>query len=172
MTTTSSPTPIRPSAPTDPVDQLAWLVDRARISDLLVEFARTLDDRDWQGNTALYMPDGIFMVGDVLRLQGHAQLAMTGSERGLAQYHGTWHASSNHAIQIDGDTARTRSYLIGVHLLAGGTTHHADGGGWYDCTLQRTADGWRFTTVRLHEVWHAGQALPHVSAKPDLAATP
>ena len=30
----------------DTAAQVQWLVDRARISDVLVEFARTLDERD------------------------------------------------------------------------------------------------------------------------------
>jgi hypothetical protein len=149
-------------APSDPSAQLQWLVDRAQISDLLVEFARSLDERDWDANTALYVPEGVFMAGDVLRLEGHEQLQSTGSPRGLAQYAGTWHLSSNHAISIDGDSARTRSYLLGVHMLGGSSFSHADGGGWYDCTLRRTPEGWRFVTVRVHEVWNAGAPLPHV----------
>ena len=149
------------TAPTDSVAQLQWLVDRAQISDLLIEFARSLDEQDWEANTQLYVPDGTFSAGP-LRLEGHDQLRMTGSPRGLAQYRGTWHLSSNHAITLDGDTATTRSYLLGVHMLAGDTFDHADGGGWYDCTLTRTPEGWRFVTVAVHEVWNAGQPLPHV----------
>jgi ketosteroid isomerase-like protein len=148
--------------PTDSAAQLQWLVDRAQISDLLVEFARTLDERDWDAHIALYVPEGVFMVEDGFRLEGHAELRRTGTADGLARYPGTWHLSANHAISIDGDTARTRSYLLGVHMLDEDTFRHADGAGWYDCTLRRTADGWRFVTVRVHEVWHAGEPLPHV----------
>jgi ketosteroid isomerase-like protein len=150
------------SAPTDPAAQLQWLVDRAQISDLLVEFARTLDERDWDAHVALYAPEGVFMVEDGFRLEGHDELRRTGTADGLARYRGTWHLSANHAISIDGDTAHTRSYLLGVHMLDQDTFRHADGAGWYDCTLRRTADGWRFVTVRVHEVWHAGEPLPHV----------
>lgn len=153
--------PIQPVAPTDTASQLQWLVDRASISDLLVEFARTLDDRDWAANTALYVPDGVFSVGQVFALSGHDELMRTGTEQGLGQYHGTWHLSSNHAIEIDGDTARTRSYLLAIHLLGPDTFRHADGAGWYDCTLRRTADGWRFVTVNIREIWNAGEPLPH-----------
>ncbi len=142
---------------------VAWLVDRAHISDLLVEFARALDDRDWDAYAATYAPDGAFCIGDTVRIEGPEQIkAMTSGARGPGGYAGTWHLSANHAITIDGDTARTRSYLLGVHMLGGDTTHHADGAGWYDCTLRRTDDGWRFTEVRIHEVWHAGEPLPHV----------
>ena len=144
--------------------QVQWLVDRAHISDLLVSFARALDDRDWETYGLTYTVDGVFAIGDGVEFQGRSAIQdATASRRGLGGYAGTWHLSSNHAIAIDGDTASTRSYLIGVHMLGGGSRDHADGAGWYDCELQRTPAGWRFTRVQLHEVWHAGAALRHVS---------
>lgn len=148
--------------------QVRWLVDRALISDLLVEFARALDERDWEAYGATYTEDAVFEIGGALKLEGRAVIqGATASEKGVGGYAGTWHGSSNHAITIsydpDGDTATTRSYLHGVHLLGGSTFHHADGSGWYDCALRRTPDGWRFARVRIHEVWHAGEPLPHVT---------
>jgi ketosteroid isomerase-like protein len=151
---------------------LEWLVDRAHISDLLVEFAHALDERDWDGYAATYVEDAEFRIGPGHTLRGRDRIRdATASDRGLAQYTGTWHGSSNHAITVTGDTATSRSYLHGVHLLSGDTFHHADGSGWYDCALRRTADtglagGWRFVTVQITEVWHAGEPLPHVAAVP------
>lgn len=147
--------------------QVAWLVDRALISDLLVEFARALDERDWDAYAATYVEDGVLEIGDAVRFEGRATIrAVTASERGIGGYAGTWHGSSNHAITIDGDVATTRSYLQGVHLLGGSSFHHADGSGWYDCALRRAPGGWRFTRVHITEVWHAGEPLPHVSGPP------
>ena len=147
--------------PSDLSASVQLLLDRAAISDLLVEFARSLDERDWEANTQLYVPEGVFEVSGGFRLEGHEELRRTGSPRGLAQYAGTWHLSANHAINVTGNSATSRSYLIGLHLLGGGKTHHADGGGWYDCTFRRTPHGWRFVTVRITEVWTAGEPLPH-----------
>lgn len=143
-----------------------WLVDRAAIGDVVIEFARTLDAKEWDAHVALYLPDGTFSAGEHLSLRGHDELRRTSSARALGQYAGTWHLSSNHAIHIDGDRARVRSYLIGVHVISDDATDHADGGGWYDSTLVRTPDGWRFETVRITEVWRAGKTLPHM-APPD-----
>lgn len=64
-------------------DQLQWLVDRAEISDLLIEFARSLDEKDWGAHTALYAPDGVFTAGDALRLEGHTELRHIASPQGL-----------------------------------------------------------------------------------------
>lgn len=148
--------------PTGLAEQVAWLVDRALIGDLLVEFARTLDAREWEAHVALYAPDGVFEIPGATRFVGHEELMRTASPRGLGQYAGTWHLSANHAITIDGYQARVRSYLIGVHLLGGGPADHADGGGWYDITLRRTDAGWRFATVRITEIWQGSTPLPHV----------
>lgn len=152
--------------PDDLAAQVQWLVDRASIGDLLVEFARSLDEKDWEAHVALYVPDGVFMAGDSFRLEGHEQLTRTASPRALGQYSATWHLSANHAIDVDGDTARVRSYLIGVHVLGEDPAGHADGGGWYDSTLRRTPEGWRFVTVRINEVWQAGEPLPHMQPAP------
>ncbi len=147
---------------TDLETQVQWLVDRAAISDQLIEFARTLDEKEWDAHVSLYLPDGVFAAGEALRLQGHDELRRTASVHALGQYARTWHLSANHAITIDGDTARARSYLIGVHVISDEFTDHADGAGWYDSTLVRTADGWRFSSVRITEVWRAGKPLPHM----------
>ena len=146
--------------------QLQWLVDRAHISDLLGEFARALEAGGWDGEAAAYVEDAEFHVGTRGLHGGNA------SRRGR-QNVGTWHGSSDHAILIDGDVATSRSYLRGVHLLGGGTFHHADGSGWYDCTLRRTggtelAGGWRIVTVQIaeettEEVWHSGEPLHHLA---------
>ncbi|MFD5648735.1 nuclear transport factor 2 family protein [Streptomyces sp. NPDC127039] len=159
----ASAAPGTPKPPSDPTAQLQWLVDRAAIGDLLVEFARALDEQDWEAYVALYVPEGVMSPTESVRLEGHEQLRRVGGAQQLGRYRGTWHLSSNHAIHIDGDTARTRSYLLGVHMPGEDTFRHADGAGWYDCTLRRTPDGWRFVTVRIHEVWHAGEPLPHTA---------
>lgn len=96
--------------PTAP-HQLQWLVDRAAISDLLIDFARALDDRDWEGYAANYAEDGVLAISPTISHAGRAGLANFVAAS-LGKYAGTHHVSSNHAITLDGDTAATRSYLI------------------------------------------------------------
>lgn len=75
---------IAPQPPSDPQPQLAWLVDRAAIGDLLLDFARTIDDHDHAGYVAnfsehavLELPFGTF--------RGRAAIAAmpTPADRGL-----------------------------------------------------------------------------------------
>lgn len=150
-----------PNPPRDPAAQLQWLLDRAAISDLLIDFARALDDRDWAGYAANFAEDGVLDVAPTVRHTGRAGLAefVAGS---LGRYAGTHHLSANHSIQVDGDVAGTRSYLIAAHVLAADDPYrHADGAGWYLCRLRRTPDGWRFTHVSLVVRYLSGEPLLH-----------
>ena len=150
-----------PAPPTDPAAQLQWLVDRAAISDLLNDFARALDDQDWEGYAANYAPDGVLDIAPTIRHEGRAGMAefVAGS---LGRYAGTHHLSSNHRIDVDGDTATTRSYLLAAHVFDAAQPHrHADGAGWYLCSLRRLPEGWRFEHVRLVVRYVAGEPLLH-----------
>jgi hypothetical protein len=146
--------------PNDPDRQLQWLVDRAQISDLLVAMARTLDERDHTGYASLFTEDGVLELGD-MSVRGREALA-AGVVRNLGGYGAVWHLSANHAIDLDGDRARTRSYVIGVHRNGDDLGHHADMAGWYDTTVVRTAEGWRFELVSASVLWTSGSGpLPH-----------
>lgn len=150
-----------PAPPDDPAAQLQWLVDRAAVSDLLVDFARALDDQDWDGYAANYTDDGVLDIAPTISHTGRTGLAdfVAGS---LGRYAGTHHISSNHSIRIDGDTATTRSYLLAGHVFdATEPQRHADGAGWYLCRLRRTADGWRFAHVTLVVRYVSGEPLLH-----------
>jgi ketosteroid isomerase-like protein len=125
-----------------PVSQLQWLVDRAQISDVLVEFARALDPRNGRAYLALYAEDGVRELPGGLRIQGAEQLA-AGVQYTLGPYHALWHRSANQAIELDGDVARTRSYLMTVHRHDGDPDRHATGAGWCDtgCAARTPAGG-------------------------------
>ena len=150
-------------------DDLDRLLDRAAISDLLVEFARRLDAGQWDRYAETFAPDGVFELPWSRRV-GRQEIAAA-AEGDLAAFDAVMHYSSNHAIEIDGDVARTRSYLVGVHIPdASEPATHADAGGWYDCELRRTEEGWRFTNVKVTVAWRGGLALPF--APPEEEPTP
>lgn len=150
-----------PAPPVSPTDQLQWLVDRAAVGDVLIDFARALDDRDWEGYAANYAPEGTLAFNGHVVHEGREGLA-TFVERGLGQYAGTHHVSANHAIVVVGDEATTRSYLIAAHVFdASNPTRHADGAGWYRCKLRRTDAGWRFTEVSVEIKYLSGEPIIH-----------
>ncbi|MFF3505537.1 aldehyde dehydrogenase family protein [Streptomyces sp. NPDC003247] len=70
--------------------------------------------------------------------------------------------STHHAVEIDGDEATTRSYLVAAHVLdASDPSRHADGTGWYHCGLRRTPQGWKFAHVALDIVHVSGEPIAH-----------
>jgi ketosteroid isomerase-like protein len=148
-------------APEGAQDQLRWLVDRAEISELIHEFARALDERDWPAYADCYAVDGVLAVSPTIRHEGRAGLAeFVGGN--LGRYVGTHHLTGNHAIRIDGDLARCRAYLLAAHLLdPDDPARHADGAGWYDFELVRTPDGWKVQRVQLTPRYTSGEPLTH-----------
>jgi len=146
-----------PAVPADAAAQLQWLVDRAAISDLLDEYARCVDDRDWEAFAALFLADGVLEVAGV-RLEG--ERIVTAGDL-LAGYDATHHASANQAIHVDGDRASATARVIATHVPDRRLPAvHGDMGGEYACSLQRTDAGWRFAHVRSRTVWTSGTDLP------------
>ena len=137
-------------------DLVRELHDRVMISELLLRFARALDERDWRGYAALYADDGVLQLP--WGPPRPKAILSEDTEANLSRFAATHHISSNHQIAIDRDTATSRSYLQAVHVV---DPDAEDGlwtaGGWYDCTYRRTPDGWRFTRVALTPVWQTGR---------------
>lgn len=137
--------------------QLRWLLDRAEIAELLVEYARCIDRKDWAGLQDTYTEDGIMDHGAMaVGRDGVPQL----SEKILKGVASSHHHVGSPSIEIDGDTARTHSHYFATHLAEGAPpTIKRQAGGWYDCTLRRTELGWRFTRVRATSAWRTGEGL-------------
>ncbi|MGP3980549.1 nuclear transport factor 2 family protein [Streptomyces sp. KR80] len=134
---------------------LRLLVDRMAISDLLVAFARCLDEKDYDGYAALFTEDGILRLPGVEH-QGRAGLAAFVAND-LGRYERTHHISTNHQIAVDGDSATSRSYLQAVHVpREADCTDWWAVGGWYDNTYRREDGGWRISTVHITPVWLGG----------------
>lgn len=146
-------------APTDPRDQLQWLVDRALISDLLIEFARALDDRDWDAYAATFAEDGELAISPTVAHTGRAGLAEFVQASLVGYPGGTHHLSTNHAVRLDGGQATTRSYLVAAHVYE--LDRQAVGAGWYDCRLRREDGGWLFERVALTIRYVSGEPIAH-----------
>lgn len=142
--------------------KVQWLVDRALISELLFSFARALDTGDTAAYVQNFLEDGSLVLPDPASDKGESLLVSRPDmedfiQQGLLDnYTATQHISANHQIEITGDSAVSRSYLMAVHVK----THpkdHWQAGGWYDCSYVRTAEGWKFKEVKLTAVWLCGE---------------
>ena len=133
-----------------PEVQLQWLVDRAEISDLILSFARAIDDRDIAQYAANFAEDGVLVL-PFAELTGRDQILNIPE---LPSAWATHHLIGNILIDIDGDVAHTRAYIMATHVFDATTpSDTAQAGGWYIHELARTDEGWRFTRVEIRIVW-------------------
>lgn len=132
--------------------RLRSLLDHADIRDLLTEFARCLDDRDFTGYAALFTEDG------ALRMPGAEHHGRAGLaeyvETDLGRYHRTQHLITNHRVETDADRATSRASVHAVHLRsADDPSDWWAVGGWYDHTYRRVGKTWLIHTVDITPLW-------------------
>ena len=140
----------------DAAQQLQWLVDRAEITELFHAFARAIDEKDQAAYTDTFAEDGAVTLPHGTYRGRDAIRAM----RGPPQQWGTHHIQGNHQITVDGDAATARAYVIASHTFEKAVlSDNARAGGWYDATLARTSDGWRFKNIGLTIVWNTGEMI-------------
>jgi hypothetical protein len=140
--------------PTDPTDQLRWLVDRAAITDLLTALPSCANMKLYDTIPDLFTEDGIIEVP-------YATIPAADIPERVAKILGpfdaTQHTVGNVAIEIDGDTATSRHYLYAVHVPDSvRSDQHADYGAVYNVDYRRTAAGWRIARVQLAFTYTSG----------------
>lgn len=138
--------------------QVQWLVDRACIAELLAEYARSLDAKDFDATQECFTSDGVMELpfGSIpaVQLAGAARAA-------LGCFEATQHINVTHQINIQGDRAKIRQSCIAIHVHhANETDHHGDIGGEYDMEAVRVPGGWRFSRVREDTIWTSGSGYP------------
>ena len=109
--------------------------DRDEIRQLLRRYNHLIDSHDEEGWPALFTEDGVFDTsGEVLVGTEALQKFVASVPPGLR------HVVVNEVIDIDGDEAHVRAYL----LLFAGTPRALAMMGTYEDVVRRTDSGWRF----------------------------
>ncbi|MFO1313681.1 MAG: nuclear transport factor 2 family protein [Burkholderiales bacterium] len=118
--------------------------DRLAIDDLFVRYVCALDEGDVDALVDCFAEDGSLASPVAGVHKGHA--AIRAFAQRFARYRASGaqlrHVISNLRIDVDGDRARARCYLV-VFLTRNGETRVIPPG-QYDCDLVRTGGGWRF----------------------------
>lgn len=127
--------------------RIRQLEDEREIRELLVEYGRCLDARDFRGYARLFAGAGEW-IGGLGRARGPAAIeAMLAEAMGPVpeNFRNTsdFHILTNFQISIDGDRASARSKLIYMVRSAEGTPI-PDRGGHYEDTLVREDGRWKF----------------------------
>jgi 3-phenylpropionate/cinnamic acid dioxygenase small subunit len=139
-----------------PLD-LNQLNDRVEIEELLVRYSRAIDSRDFDALEALFTSDATFDGGGLGCPTGASEIrAMI--EGTLTGLDATQHLVGKSIIELDGDSAEVRTYLISQHIResAPGPVKHYFLGGEYADRVVRTPEGWRIAYRRLDRLWKQG----------------
>jgi 3-phenylpropionate/cinnamic acid dioxygenase small subunit len=139
-----------------PLD-LQQISDRIEIEELLVRYSRALDLRRFEELEGVFTPDAEFDAGGLGHPHGPAAIRemIEGTLTGLDA---TQHLVGKSLVELDGDEAEVRTYLISQHIREStpGPVKHYFLGGEYADRVVRTPEGWRIAYRRLDRLWKQG----------------
>lgn len=141
----------------------ARLADRVEISELLSRYCAAVDDKHISVEmvAATFTADGRYVMPNGAADVGPEAIA-AGKARTFSRFRATHHVTSDHTIDIDGDTARLRANMTAMHLWAAeecdplSLESHFLAGGVFEAIAVRTPDGWRFKELLARIVWRTG----------------
>ena len=124
--------------------QLALVADQLAIRDLTARYNFAIDEGRVEDWVATFVPDGTFasaLLGAHTGPEG-----LTAFAQGYTAAFTGRHCTTDHIIEVDGDRATQRCYLVLINN-DGGTRVSTTA--IYEDELQRTPDGWRFVVRRI-----------------------
>jgi hypothetical protein len=151
---------------TEPMTQrveLATVMDRLALDELITDYATAVDDGDWQAYRGLFTPDGRADYRSAGGIEGDAEKVAAWLEESMRLFAMRQHLIVNRRVrfglleQDTGDTARVQADYVNPMRLAdsegGPAVPDLVCGGRYAFALLRTHDGWRLREVLVQEKW-------------------
>ena len=140
---------------------LREISDRIQINDLLIRYTSAIDEKDWALLDTCFTPDAQVDYVSSGGVKGSYPEVRKWLEKALAAFPMTMHFISNSTVRLDGDTAKSRTYVINPMGFpkSDGTLHLFTVGATYVDKLIRTDDGWRIAE-RVEEQAYLDGSLP------------
>jgi hypothetical protein len=147
------------------------LSDRAELIELFGRYADIADLKEFSVLPGLVYTDSVTMDFETVVGTPPATVSLTDYVGGLrvafAGFAATHHAITGHVVEIDGDRAKLHAHVRAEHWLP---AELVDGGpdrwlvvGFYDNEAVRTADGWRFSSVKLTAIHQENPQLAGIA---------
>lgn len=133
-------------------------VARSDIADLRHRYCWAYDDGDAVGLGDLFTADGLVDLGDWGVFQGTAEI-VEGFRRQVTPAGAprtTLHTVTTQVVDVDGDEATGRWYVVVHHPPQEGDVHPIRFVGRYFDTYRREGGRWLLTSIRLEQFWFAG----------------
>lgn len=153
-------------ANTEPMTQrveLATVMDRLAVDEVVTEYAVAVDDGDWKAYRQLFTPDGRADYRSAGGVEGDAGQIAAWLAQTMELFPMRQHLIVNRRVRFGlleqdrGDTARVQADYVNPMRFAGQDDGSTEPdfvcGGRYDFGMLRTADGWRLREVVVHEKW-------------------
>ncbi|MEW2166639.1 nuclear transport factor 2 family protein [Streptomyces sp. NPDC007084] len=154
--------------------ELATVMDRLAVDELVTQYAVTVDDGDWDAYRRLFTKDGRADYRTAGGIEGDVDEVADWLARSLALFEMRQHLIVNRRVRFDlldqnaGDTALLNADYINPMRLAGqdgkSTAPDFVCGGRYSFGLLRTDDGWRLRQVVVEEKWRRMPQPRHTPA--------
>ncbi|MFF8289155.1 nuclear transport factor 2 family protein [Streptomyces sp. NPDC016309] len=136
---------------------LATVMDRLAIDELITRYAVAVDDADWGAYRGLFTEDGHADYRAAGGVAGRAGEVADWLAETMAHFPVRQHLIVNRRVTIEdlggypGDRARAfADYVNPMRMTAG---DDVVSGGRYAFAMARTGGGWRLSTVVVHEKW-------------------
>ena len=129
------------------------LLDRMEIIDVENRYAMGVDTRDSELHASCFAEElevdmSGMGAGEPMKMSGKAWAEQAVSL--VSIFEATQHMITNHVITIDGDRATCVAYVKAQHYNPDSLWTVV---GTYTNTLERTADGWKITKLKLTPTW-------------------
>ena len=128
--------------------QLKELVDRQALQDVMLRYAKGVDERDMALYRSCFADDVEVLDFGPEPIHG-AEAWVAFVSEALKAYGPTQHMLGPQLAEIDGDTATTRSDVQALHYFADAPTRTLILWATYETDYRRTAEGWRISRHRL-----------------------
>ena len=140
---------------------LEQISDRIEIDDLLTRYTRAIDTKDWKLLDTCFTPDAHVDYTSSGGTKGAYPEVRAWLEKALAPFPMAMHFISNSTVTLEGDSARTRTYVLNPMGFPNedGSLHIFTVGAYYVDQLVRTDEGWRIAE-RIEEQGFLEGSLP------------
>ena len=135
--------------------------DRLEIQELMVRYARAIDTQDYDLLDTCFVPDAHVDYTASGGTKGPYPEVRAWLEKALAPFATMMHMVGNTTLELDGDKANSRTYVINPMGFPNpdGTLHMFTVGAHYVDKLVRTGEGWRIAE-RIEEAVYMDGTLP------------
>jgi 3-phenylpropionate/cinnamic acid dioxygenase small subunit len=140
---------------------LREISDRFEIQDLLTRYTVAIDQKDWSLLDTCFLPDAHLDYTSAGGIKGSYPEVRAWLEKALAPFSMTVHYIGNTTLDLRGDEARARTYVLNPmgFPTPDGSLHIFTVGAYYVDRLTRTPDGWRIAE-RVEETAFLDGTLP------------